>query len=242
MEPNKLEREFREKLNEREINPSDRAWDRLDAMLQVAEESKPKRKYTWMYVAAGFIGFLLISTIYFSQKELPNDRINNPVVVKEEQPKDSVGEVKNEQNKIISKSLNNDVLVIKETEKVLEEKNQQIKQHKTNQNQVEERSIIKEANNENWKNNQKTESKINQTAIVENSKNVTVDQLLVSAEKTLAMDKGIQQKNKVKINANDLLSQVDGELELSFREKVINKVNKNYQTVKVALANRNAEE
>lgn len=56
------------------------------------------------------------------------------------------------------------------------------------------------------------------------------------------MDRGVQQKNKVKINANDLLSQVDGELELSFREKVINKVNKNYQTVKVALANRNVEE
>jgi len=38
------------------------------------------------------------------------------------------------------------------------------------------------------------------------------------------------------------LSQVDGELELSFREKVIAKVNKNYQTVKVALANRNNQE
>ena len=48
-------------------------------------------------------------------------------------------------------------------------------------------------------------------------------------------------KTLVKVNSNTLLSQVDGELELSFREKVINKVNKNYQTVKVALANRNQE-
>jgi hypothetical protein len=48
-------------------------------------------------------------------------------------------------------------------------------------------------------------------------------------------------KTAVKVNPNTLLSQVDGELELSFREKVINKVNKNYQTVKVALANRNQE-
>ena len=47
---------------------------------------------------------------------------------------------------------------------------------------------------------------------------------------------------KVRINAADLLNQVDGELELSFREKVITKVNKNYQTVKVALANRNQQE
>ena len=48
-------------------------------------------------------------------------------------------------------------------------------------------------------------------------------------------------KTKIKVNPNTLLTQVDGELELSFREKVINKVNKNYQTVKVALANRNIQ-
>lgn len=232
MEPNKLEKEFREKLNEREINPSANAWDRLDAMLQVAEETKPKRKYTWMYVAAGLIGFLLVSTIYFNQREIPNNDSNNTVVVKEEQSKDSVDEMKSNQNKIISKPLNTEAIVVQETEKVSEEKHQKLNYNKTNQNQVAEHSIIKEANKENWQNNQK--------AIAETSKNPTVDQLLLSAEKTVAMDKGVQQK--IKVNANDLLSQVDGELEHSFREKVINKVNKNYQTVKVALANRNVEE
>ncbi|OUL64404.1 hypothetical protein [Flavobacterium sp. AJR] len=236
MEPNKLEKEFREKLNEREINPSNNAWDRLDAMLNVAEETKPKRKYTWMYVAAGFISFLLISTIYFSQREAPVNNLNDTVVVKEE-VKDSVAKPNKPEDKIILSPLNTDAVVIKETKKNSEEKNE-----KVNQNQVAERSIIKEINNENWKNNQKTESKINQTAIADNSKSATVDQLLTSAEKTLVMGKTDQQKAKVKVNANELLSQVDGELELSFREKVINKVNKNYQTVKVALGNRNAEE
>ena len=67
MEPNKLENQFREKLNPREISPSEAAWDRLDAMLSVAE--KPKRKFTWLYIAASFIGFLLISTVFFNQKE-----------------------------------------------------------------------------------------------------------------------------------------------------------------------------
>ena len=53
---------------------------------------------------------------------------------------------------------------------------------------------------------------------------------------------GIQKKQKIQVDPSSLLSQVDGELELSFREKVIAKVNKNYQTVKVALANRNNQE
>ena len=48
-------------------------------------------------------------------------------------------------------------------------------------------------------------------------------------------------KTPIKVNASSLLSEVDGELELSFREKVINKIDKNYKTVKVALANRNQQ-
>jgi hypothetical protein len=45
----------------------------------------------------------------------------------------------------------------------------------------------------------------------------------------------------VKVDAKSLLSQVDGEVEYSFREKMLQKINKNYQEVKVALANRNNE-
>ena len=33
MEPNKIEEQFKELLNSRELQPSDKAWDRLDAML-----------------------------------------------------------------------------------------------------------------------------------------------------------------------------------------------------------------
>ena len=69
MEPNKLESQFREKLSYREINPSGAAWDRLEAMLTVAE--KPKRNYTFWYVAASIVGFLFVGTVFFNQKENP---------------------------------------------------------------------------------------------------------------------------------------------------------------------------
>ena len=42
-----------------------------------------------------------------------------------------------------------------------------------------------------------------------------------------------------RINAKSLLSQVDGELETSFRERVIKKINNAYQTTKVAVSERN---
>ncbi|HEX8016555.1 MAG TPA: hypothetical protein VF465_15105 [Flavobacterium sp.] len=63
-----------------------------------------------------------------------------------------------------------------------------------------------------------------------------------NAENKVVAENLAKPKSKVKVNANDLLNQVDGELELSFREKIISKVNKNYQTVKVAVASRNQQE
>jgi len=48
-------------------------------------------------------------------------------------------------------------------------------------------------------------------------------------------------KATIKVDAKSLLSQVDGEVEYTFREKVFTKINKNYQEIKVALVNRNKE-
>ena len=40
-----MEQDFKKKLDKRSIQPTDMAWDRLDAMLTVAEKKKkPKRK------------------------------------------------------------------------------------------------------------------------------------------------------------------------------------------------------
>ena len=63
-----------------------------------------------------------------------------------------------------------------------------------------------------------------------------IDSLLASAEKN---NKSDVKKSTVKINSSDLLHQVDGELELSFREKALNTINKKFKEAKEALANRN---
>jgi hypothetical protein len=98
----------------------------------------------------------------------------------------------------------------------------------SNQNQIPEVSII----------HQKTEQK--SISIPTNA--VSVDELLAAVTNPSKNDSPSSEKSNVRVNANNLLTQVDGELELTFREKVINKVNKNYQSVKVALSNRNNQE
>lgn len=239
MEPNNFEKDFREKLNERKIEPSDKAWDRLDAMLSVTEEKKqPKKKNKWLYIAASLVGFLLVGTFFFNQKEGKAETPKNTIVIKEVQKKDSVKkptlntidlvktEVATSENPIVQNSNEKE-------EKISNQKSNKI--IKNESNQIAESSVI-------IKNNQEKQSINNQTSVVETSKNETVDQLLDSAEKTIIAENSTKPKSRVKINANDLLNQVDGELELSFREKLISKINRNYQTVKVAVANRNVKE
>ena len=241
MEPNNFEKDFRDKLNQRTIEPSNKAWDRLDAMLSITEEKKPNKNRKWLYIAASIVGFLLVGTFFFNQKKNPVETQKNNVVIKENVKKDSV--MKPTLN--IIDSGKTEIAISEESiqnsnkkeakinhEASVQKSNQFIKNEK---NQIAESSVI-------IKNNQEKQSINNQIPIVENSKNESVDQLLNSAEKAVVAENSAKPKSKIKVNANDLLNQIDGELELSFREKVITKVNKNYQTVKVALANRNQKE
>jgi hypothetical protein len=232
MEQNKLENEFRNKLNQREINPSESSWDRLDAMLTVAEDKKPVRRYSWIYIAASIIGFAFLGTFFFNQSDEIGTIESNEVVIENNQ---KVKPIQKETHSIIpSNSQTESIAVISEVKNV--KKNlRTIKSTITNQNQLAQNS-----NSDSLTIRLKNSQSIQETEqlVSSNSNNNSVDEMLAAVQ---AAPKAAISKTAVKVNPNTLLSQVDGELELSFREKVINKVNKNYQTVKVALANRNQE-
>ena len=220
MEPNKLETQFKEKLNSREIKPTEMAWDRLDAMLAVSEVKKPKRKFTWLYIAASFVGFLLITTVFFNQKEPSVDSKKNIVVIEKTNPKEnSKPEIKSKiKEPILSKTILN-----QETNSLVQ--NQKISKEKIISNSQESAVTEIQLNNRNLIITDKT------SFISDN-----IDSLLASAEKN---NKSDVKKSTVKINSSDLLHQVDGELELSFREKALNTINKKFKEAKEALANRN---
>jgi hypothetical protein len=236
MEPNKLEKQFKEQLNSREIKPSEMAWSKLDVMLSAADSSnseqakqKPKTKFPWIYIAASIVGFVLIGTVYFNQKENVIGNQKNGIVIQNTiAPKTTVipynatEQKAEEQTSVVATAVQTPTL---KTNRIPKLKESAIIIN--NQNQVAEVSI----------NNQKTEQK----TIKSQTSTVSVDELIAVAGNPLKKENQSGQKSVVHVNAGNLLSQVDGELEFSFREKVINKVSKNYQSVKVALANRNLE-
>lgn len=237
MEPNKLEKHFREQLNSREIHPSEMAWSKLDAMLMAADsgnseqaKQKPKTKFPWMYVAASFVGFLLLGTVYFNQNNSEIINQKNDVVIQNDAATKPI--VDSNTNVKLKAESEKAVAVVSKTNQGKSIKNSILKQKSdivssnSNQNQV----VVSI-------NNQQSEQK----SINSQTSDVTVDELLAVAGNPSKKENQLNQKPVVHVNASNLLSQVDGELEFSFREKVISKVNKNYQTVKVALANRNLE-
>lgn len=246
MAQNKLENQIKEKLNSREIQPSAQAWDRLDAMLTVAEEKKTKRSffsYKFIGIAASVLVFVTLGMFFFNQKEVEKQSDRN--VVTKEVEKDTINDT-NTKNVFPNpvKEQINEVVVSSEKPKI------NIQQPRTNN----KKSII----------NQKTTA-INQ--FVENQSQVVVNQnqvqplkdgeIAIKEKENLkteiksdeqlfkSLDKvalnATTKKSALKVDAKSLLNQVDGELDLTFREKVINSINKNYKNVKVAVSNRNKE-
>jgi hypothetical protein len=223
MEANKMDTRIKEKMELRTMQPSNEAWDRLDAMLTL--EEKPKHSYSWMYIAASFVGLAIIGTVYFAQNE---KGITNPevkVVVRELVVPKTTLKQSNTRPLVI-----NNINGASDNRAVVSKSTSVVKERGTintvSQNQISQVSII----------NQKKES----SSITSQTQTSTIE-MLAALENATQQVKQLNSKQVVHVDAANLLSQVDGELELSFREKVINKVSKNYQTVKVAFANRNFE-
>ena len=238
MEPNKLDIKIKEHLHFREIQPSEMAWSKLDAMLTAVDpinrqqaKQKPKRKFTWLYIAASFAGFLLIATIYFNQRSNGVIDAKNKVVIQ------NGGEAESKKENptvIIAKDQLNEIIGIPAVKKnnianvtAVSTEKSIVSKSILNQNPIIEVSV----------HNQNLEKK----SINLQSTAVSVDELLAAVANPSKKEMQSQQNEIVRVNATTLLSEVDGELELSFREKIINKVSKNFQTVKVALSNRNLE-
>ncbi|WP_309641758.1 hypothetical protein [Flavobacterium sp.] len=231
MEPNKLDKKFRKALQEREIAPTPAAWDRLDAMLTVAEENKAVETYNWLYIAATIVGFIAIAVVFLSKTQPLEDVKRDDIVYENNTPIQTNDSLINEkQNEIVVPESSETVAETSQTNKSnpciksnhTHFKNNPIeeKQINQNQNQIANQSII----------NQKTE----QPNQLSNPIEIKKEQPIATIESNPKLG-----KTPIKVSASNLLSEVDGELELSFREKVINKIDKNYKTVKVALANRN---
>lgn len=250
MEPNKAEKQFKDKLNAREIQPSSQAWDRLDAMLSVTEEKKTKRPFGFLFIAASILVFATLGLFFFTQNIKEIKPANTIVGV--EIKKDTTQKQANKfQEPIIEKPQENTIAInqfqssrnAQQNSMELSGKNQKTTLNQStndNQNQINKDKEIEYLLSGDVAIKDIPKMSTHREMIVLGNASIKSDEALLTDLDKVAKQTGAQ-KMVVKVDAKSLLSQADGEVEYTFREKIINKVNKNYQEVKVALANRNKE-
>ena len=227
MKPNKIDNQIREKLNAREIQPSAQAWDRLDAMLTVSEEKKPKKGYGWFFVAASTLLFFGLGFFLFNSNETTKINNSTPIVTTINEAIDTV-----ETNKI-------DEISVEKEQHVLVQNEVNFSKTQTNKKSEETDKLT----------NEEDLTKDNSSSIIHHPspnsyKYVSPENLLAevqTGEKVITSDKKISPKAKMKVDANSLLTTVEKELDENHKETTFDKLNRKFKDAKSALANRNYE-
>lgn len=236
MEPNKFDKNIKVKIEARTIAPSADAWHKLEAMMSVAD--KPKRRYVWWYIAASFVGLLLVSSIFFNQSISNKINTSNPVVLEQEQTNPNVVEsvVNNEEDMLLRKGISSIAVngAIRKKE-----------MRKKSPNQIKDKDNAVVANNE--KVLRVVSPTVKVIEAISTNKYTSAENLLAAVSDTkveeIKADKSFKKASVgTSVDPNNLLSSVEKELNQSYKESALEKFNKKFNAVKTALVNRNYQE
>ncbi|MBD0778544.1 hypothetical protein HPE56_12130 [Maribacter sp. ANRC-HE7] len=244
MEVDKFEKHIKKKLNEREITPSEGAWNTLSEQLPVVAPKK-KNTFIWYSVAAVFIGVLIMSTLYFKGGQTPSEtqiqvvetpqEINVPkkeedlmVPIKEEDK--LVGVKKEVIQKGDSPGVRPPEAMIKDETQVAVLEPKEVKKNMETDLKVKTDQLI----------NAKIAEMAVQVELLEASDfqvtDAEVDSLLRMAMADILRNNLIQDN---KVDAMALLTDVEDELDQSFREHIFNSLKEKFLKTRTAFADRN---
>ncbi|WP_329805356.1 hypothetical protein [Flavobacterium facile] len=237
MEPNNFDNNIQQKFNSREIEPSAQAWDRLDAMLTVAEEKKQPKNYFWLKIAASFLLFSGMGYVFFQQnQELEVSQPTNEVVISKETP---TNEVENNDDVaiIISPETQNELAIA--TPKTTNSAAKKVSKQNDNseyKSKLDSYLAITEIQNEVIANNENKTQQKEQTNQKSTYNYVNPETLLAEVQGN-KKPKGNTNtyKSTLKVNPNDLLNSVESELDQSFKDKALTK----FKQAKSVIVNRN---
>lgn len=243
MQLDNFEKQVQQKLSNREMKPSTNSWDRLDAMLSV--EEKPKKKgFFWINIAASFIVLASIGYYFYNQNEVLIPAKDDSIIVEIEKK----NEIKNKESEIIEITVD-EVLVENDSKS---DKPYKVISQKTSNTLLVNNQRLAEVNQGVSVVDQLSE---NATIVSYEIKNqeVKVKNKYTSADKLLAelsnssKDKSYVQFNKIgksriSVNSVALLADAQKDIDKTFKATILKKLNKNYQELTIAIANRNYEE
>ncbi|WP_420398802.1 hypothetical protein [Flagellimonas sp.] len=238
----KLEKHIKDKLGNREIKPSLGAWEKISSQLDTPVTTKPKRKYVYA-IAAGFVGLLLASVFFFAsgEKREPAQVVDENLHVRPVIP------ALEGQTEIVDKNGTEAVLVVTEngTENLQEQgaENQPLKSMPLDETEVASKQSIQSdlIQETDPLIAQKVNEVMAQVQLLESvNAQVTdaeVDSLLRAAQRDILTEKLFDESGSV--DAMALLTEVEDELDASFRDQIFDALKDGYFKLRTAVADRN---
>ncbi|MBT8288507.1 MAG: hypothetical protein HKN00_10710 [Flavobacteriaceae bacterium] len=263
MAPLKMEDEMKQRLENRRIEPSSEAWQKLSARLEKTDQTGSNRKFWWLGIAAASVVILLMLTVIIQRDktlieptvvetefESNNDPSENSEVIVNtpyEDVKDDqiqLPDVKSEQFVDTPDQLNK--TVIQKSNPFTKQKaisnDALIADQKHNNPELETRNqetIISQVGEKlNGGDKAEIANRTKQHTDAYQVSDDEIDGLLREARLRLNKSETIQKTNP-SINANALLLDIEDDLDKSFRERVFRTLVSGYESVKTTVAERN---
>jgi len=247
MAPNKFEKHIKKQLQEREILPSTNAWESLSERLDEAIPPAKKKGYLWYGIAASVIGLLMISLFYFSSENSLNTPeaqfVDTNEEIKESIPVKDVIIKNNIEEAVVENNLNNDMPEESEIStmdnSITEIENQVAIADKTESNNLDSLDV-KSTSLEQEVNTKVLEIVAAVDSIEQNNSALTeaeVEELLRNAQEEILKEKLFKQNGTV--DAMALLTEVEDELDKSFRDQIFESLKTGFLKVRTAVADRN---
>lgn len=239
----KLEKHIKERLEERKLTPSVQAWDKVSAKINIDEKPEQKRWYLYA-IAASFIGILFVSIFFFKSEEPKENTIQ---VVEESNTKKEQIQTKTDntsfQNVEPTKSTVVEIDLNNDAQEKLDDNNLAVLpvQTKVAEETVKEAlqdSFLKESNSVIA---QKVNEVVAQVEFLENTNaevsDAEIDSLLRTAQRQILSEQLFTESGSV--DAMALLSEVEIELDDSFRDQIFDALKDGYSKLRTAVADRN---
>ena len=233
MEQDNFNKNIQEKFNFRTIEPSETAWNKLDAMLTLAEEKKQPKIFFWLSIAATFLLFMGVGYVFFQQnektklmpstEEIVTSKTNSETETQKQNTKESSVSFENELANNATKSTTLETkksttihTAQKENTKLDVYETALLKQEVITANEIKKEGIKQEIK----------ETTFNYT---------TPETLLAEVQGEKKPSNTVSFKSSLRVNPNELLQAVESELDQTFKEKTITKL----KQAKSVFVNRN---
>lgn len=233
MEQDNFNKNIQEKFNYRTIEPSETAWNKLDAMLTLAAEKKQPKRFFWLSIAASFLLFSGVGYVFFQQNEKTKLMPSTEEIVTSKTNLETETEKQNLEESSVSseKELANNPIKFSASETKKSTSIHTV--HKENSKlEIYETAVLKQQ--------EVTKYAIKKESAKQETKEVTYN--YTTPETLLAEVQGQKKlsnigsfKSTLRVNPNELLQAVESELDKTFKEKTITKL----KQAKSAFVNRN---